>query len=145
VLGAIGDTPYNIVLLVHLVSVIMGVGMAFAAPLMASHARREGGQLAQQNATVTANKLIFPMLFIAGMAGGALVGMSSDVWDFGQTWLAIGGAVWMATLGLSLAAYPPSWLQILNLDDDRKRMMAGLLHLALAIMMVLMVWKFGAV
>jgi len=136
VLGAVGDTPYNIVLLVHLFTVIIGVGMAFVAPVMASQSRRAGGQLAQQNATITANKLIFPMLLVAGTAGGALVGMSNDAWDFGQTWLAIGGALWMVTLGLALAAYPPSWLQIMNLPDDRRRMMAGLLHLALAIMMV---------
>lgn len=123
----------------------MGVGTAFAAPIMAAQSRREGGHIAQQNASVTANKLVFPMLLLAGIAGGALVGMSNDVWDFQQSWLAIGGAVWMAALGFAAAAYPPTWLQIINLADERKRMMAGLLHLSLAVMMVLMVWKFGAV
>lgn len=142
--AAIGDTPYNIVLLVHLFSVVLGVGTAFAAPVMAVQSRREGGQLAQQSATITANTLIFPMLFVAGMAGGALVGMSQKVWEFSQLWLAIAGPLWMATLALALAAYPPRWLHLFNLSDERKRMAAGLLHLSLAAMMVIMVWRFGA-
>ena len=92
----------------------------------------------------TASALIFPMLLVAGMAGGALVGMSDDFWDFSQTWLAIGGAVWMLILVLVLAVYPPRWLSLFNLAEERKRMLGGMLHLALAVMLVLMVWKFGA-
>ena len=143
-LAAVGDTPYNIVRLVHLVTVIIGTGLAFAVPIMATQVRREGGKPAQGSVNAAAAKLIFPSFLIAGIAGGALVGMSDDFWDFGQAWLSIGGAVWVAVLVLVLAVYPPTYLRVFNLDEDRKRMLGGMLHLALAAMLVLMVWKFGA-
>ena len=144
-LAAVGDTPYNIVRLVHLFTVIVGTGLAFAAPVIAVRARRGGGgKPMQELVDETASALIFPMLLVAGMAGGALVGMSDDFWDFQQTWLAIGGAVWMLVLVLVLAVYPPRWFTLFNLAEDRKRMLGGFLHLSLAVMLVLMVWKFGA-
>lgn len=143
-LGAVGDTPYNIVRLIHLASVIVGTGLVFAAPVIAVRARRDSGRAAQQVIDDAAATLVFPTLLVAGIAGGALVGLSDDFWDFGQSWLAIGGGVWMATLVLSAAVYPPSYLQVITVSDDRKRMLTGLLHLSLAVMLVLMVWKFGA-
>lgn len=144
-LAAVGDTPYNIVRLVHLFSVIIGTGLAFAVPVISVQARRGGGgKPMQELIDEAAAKLIFPSLLIAGIAGGALVGMSDDFWDFQQSWLAIGGAVWLVVLVLVLAVYPPTWLSVFNLPEERKRMLGGFLHLSLALMLVLMVWKFGA-
>lgn len=143
-LAAVGDTPYNIVRLVHLVSVIIGSGLLFSVPIMAVQARREGGKQTQQLIDNAAATLIFPSLLVAGIAGGALVGMSDDFWDFSQTWLSVGGAVWVAILALVVAVYPPSYLRVFNVSEQRARMLGGLLHLALAVMLVLMIWKFGA-
>lgn len=143
VVAAYQDTPYNIVLLVHLFSVIVGVGVAFAMPILAVRARRDAGKLSLDVIDEMAGSVVFPMLLLAGIAGGALVGMSSDVFDFSQTWLSIGGAIWMLTLVLALAVYPPRWLPLFNLVEDRKRMLGGILHLSLAVMLVLMVFKFG--
>ncbi len=143
-IAAVGDTPYRIVQLIHLLSVILGMGAAFAAPVLAVRARRSSGAGATQAINDGAASLILPSLLVAGMAGGALVGMSSDFWDFGQTWLSIGGAIWMLTLVLAAAVYPPRWLQLFSLSESRKSMLGGMLHLSLAVMLVLMVWKFGA-
>jgi len=144
-LAAVGDTPYNIVRVVHLFTVIIGAGLAFVAPVIAVRARREGGgKPMQELVDQTASSLIFPMLLVAGTAGGALVGMSDDFWDFSQTWLAIGGALWMVILVLVAAIYPPRFLRVFNLNDEGKRVLSGPLHLSLAVMLVLMTWKFGA-
>ena len=142
-IAAVGDTPYNIVYLVHMVSVILGVGMAFIAPMMAVRARRESGHAMQEIVNETASKIMFPMFLLAGIAGGALVGMSSDFYDFQQTWLSVGGAIWMVILVLVAAIYPPNWLRLFNIADDRKAMLGGILHLLLAIMLLLMTFKFG--
>jgi len=142
-IGAIGDTPYNIVYAVHLFSVILGTGMAFAAPVMAAKARRESGRGVQEFVDDAASGIIFPALLVAGCAGGALVGLSADAYDFQQTWLSIGGAVWVAALAFSALAYPPRWLRLFNLTEERRRLFGGLLHLSLAVMLVLMTWKFG--
>ncbi|MEM7094087.1 MAG: hypothetical protein AAF567_13865 [Actinomycetota bacterium] len=145
-LAAVGDTPYNIVRLIHLLSVIVGTGLAFVAPLMAARARRlgVGSDEAAKLVDDAASELIFPSLLVAGTAGGALVGFSDDFWDFQQTWLAIGGAIWMLTLGASALVYPPRWLRLVTLSDSQKRALVGVLHLSLAVMLVLMVWKPGA-
>lgn len=142
-LAAIWDTPYNIVYLVHLVSVILGVGMAFIAPIIAVRARRTSGQALQQLVNETAAGMMFPAFLIAGIAGGAMVGMSQDVYDFQQTWLAIAGALWIVILVLTAAIYPPSWLRLFNIGEDRKAMLGGILHLSLAVMLIVMTWKFG--
>ena len=143
-LAAVGDTPYNIIRLVHLASVIIGTGLVFTAPIIAVQARRDAGKPTQDLVDEAAAKLIFPSMLVAGIAGGALVGLSDDFWDFGQAWLSIGGAVWMVVLVLVLAVYPPTYLRVFNVTEERKRMLGGMLHLSLAVMLVLMVWKFGA-
>jgi len=142
-IAAIWDTPYNILYLVHIFSVILGVGMAFIAPMMAVRARRSSGQALAEIVNETAAKVMFPMFLVAGIAGGAMVGLSDDVYDFQQSWLSIGGAIWILILVLTAAVYPPSWLRLFNIADDRKQMLGGILHLSLAVMLVLMTWKFG--
>lgn len=143
-IAAVGDTPYNIVYFVHIFSVILGTGMAFIGPMIAVRARRSSGQASQEVVTETASQIMFPMFLVAGMAGGALVGMSSDFYDFSQTWLSIGGALWILILGLTAAIYPPSWLRLFNIGEDRKAMLGGILHLSLAVMLLIMTFKFGA-
>lgn len=142
-IAAVGDDPYNIVYVVHLFSVILGVGVAFIAPILTVRARRESGVAMQNVIEDVASKIMFPALLVAGMAGGALVGMSADFYDFQQPWLSVGGAIWMLVLVLTLAVYPPSYLRVINVSTDRKRMLGGILHLSLAVMLVLMTWKFG--
>lgn len=142
-IAAVGDGPYNVVYFVHLLSVILGVGVAFIAPIMTVRARRESGVAMQNVVDDVTCKIMFPALLVAGIAGGALVGLSSDFYDFQQTWLSIGGAIWMLVLVLTVAVYPPSYLRVINVGEDRKRMLGGILHLALAVMLVLMTWKFG--
>lgn len=142
-IAAIWDTPYNIVYVVHLLSVIIGTGVAFTAPVMAVKARRDSGRSTQEVIDEAAASLMFPAFIIAGMAGGALVGMSEDVYDFSQTWLAIAGALWLLILALAALVYPPRWLSLVTVSEERKRALGGLLHLSLAVMLVVMTWKFG--
>ena len=147
-IAVIGDTPYNILYLVHIFSVILGVGMAFIAPMMAVQGRRASGQALAELVNETASKIMFPMFLVAGIAGGAMVGLSGadnaeSTYNFQQTWLSVGGAIWILVLALTAAVYPPSWLRLFNIGDDRKQMLGGILHLSLAVMLVLMTWKFG--
>ncbi len=142
-IAAFQGTPYNILYLVHMSSVVLGVGMAFIAPIMAVRARRSAGQALEEVVNETASNIMFPMFLVAGIAGGALVGLSDDVYDFQQSWLSVGGAVWMLVLVLTAAVYPPSWLRLFTVGENRKQMLGGILHLSLAAMLVLMTWKFG--
>ena len=114
-IAAIWDTPYNILYLVHIFSVVLGVGMAFIAPMMAVQARRASGQALADVVNETASKIMFPMFLVTGIAGGAMVGLSGAdnaeaTYDFQQTWLSVGGAIWILVLALTAAVYPPTWL-----------------------------------
>ena len=142
-LAAVGDLPYNIVYLIHIFSVILGVGMAFIAPMFAVRARRTSGQALQEIVTDAASNVMLPMFIVAGLAGGILVTLSGDFYDFRQAWLQVGGTVWIIVLILTALVYPPSWLRLVNVGEDRKGMLGGLLHLSLAALLIIMTWKFG--
>ena len=140
-LAASGDTPYNIVLLFHLASVILGVGAAFLLPMGASRARKSGDDTALFDAIMAS--VLAPALLAAGVFGGALVGFSDDVFDFSQTWLAIAGPLWIVATAAAAFIAPPSYLRLPTLASERVPMVNGILHLSLSAMLVVMVWQPG--
>lgn len=141
IFAAVNDTPYDIVYLLHIITVIVGTGAAFVLPIIAVRMRKAG----QDSATLdeAAAALMAPALLAAGVFGAALVGMSDKFYDFGQTWLGIGGAVWLVAVLAAAFAYPPSWSPLPDMRD-KKAMFGGILHLSLAVMLLLMTFKWGS-
>jgi len=139
--AAQGDLAYNVVLLAHFLCIIVGAGMAFMAPMFVRKARRIGGRHTEDFANETSNAVIFPALLLAGIAGGALVGLSDDAFDFEQMWLTVAGVLWIASLVLALVAFPPRWLNIFNANEDRRRLARIGLHVVLVLLMIDMIWK----
>lgn len=138
--AAINDTPYDIVYLLHIISVIIGTGAAFVLPTVAARSAKAG--IDTEPIDTALAQLLAPSLLATGVFGGALVGLSDDVYDFGQTWLAIAGPVWIIATGAAALAYPPSWSPLPDWSD-RKPMLTGVLHLSLSIMLVVMTFKWG--
>lgn len=141
--GAIGDNVYNVVLLAHILSVIVGAGAAFISPVLSVQARRSGGRSLSDFIQEAASRIVFPSLLISGVAGGALVGFSDDVFDFSQTWLSIAGALWIVSLVVAAMVWPPRYLNVFNLPEERRRPLTGVLHVLLIVMLVVMIWKPG--
>ncbi len=140
-LAALNDTPYDIVYLLHIISVILGTGAAFVVPVIAVKMRGAGQD--SKPLDEAAASLMAPSLLAAGVFGGALVGMSDDFYDFGQTWLAIGGVVWLVAVAAAAFAFPPSWSPLPDMSD-KKPMWSGILHLSLAVQLLLMTFKWGS-
>lgn len=140
ILAEIDDGPYNVVYLLHIISVIVGTGAAFVTPILAVKTRKAGGSDTAINEA--AGVIMGPALLVSGLFGGALVGLSDDFYDFGQGWLAIGGLIWIIAVAAALVAYPPPYVNVSL--GDKQPMVSGILHLSLAAMLVLMTWKFGA-
>ena len=138
--AAINDTPYDIVYLLHIISVILGTGAAFVVPIVVSRAAKAGVDTDVFDEAIAS--VLAPSLLATGVFGGALVGLSDDVYDFGQTWLAIAGPVWIIATGAAALAYPPSWSPLPDWSD-RKPMLNGVMHLSLSIMLVVMTFKWG--
>ena len=141
ILAELNDGPYNVVYLLHIISVILGTGAAFVLPVLTVRARAAGVNPRFVDEAI--GLVLAPSLLIAGVFGGALVGMSSDAYDFGQAWLAIGGLVWIVAVAAAALAYPPSFVSLPDMSD-KKPMLTGILHLSLAVMLVLMTWKWGS-
>lgn len=139
-IAAINDTPYDIVYLLHIISVILGTGAAFVVPFVAGRARRAGADITAFDDAIAS--ILAPSLLATGVFGGALVGMSDDVYDFSQTWLAIAGPVWLIATAAAALAFPPAWSPLPDMSD-RKPMLTGVMHLCLAVMLVVMTFKWG--
>lgn len=141
VIAAVNDNGYNIVLLLHLLSVIVGTGAAFLAPAILSREQKES-KLSPSSTSSLLATVMSPALLLGGVFGGALVGLSDDVYDFGQTWLAIGGGLWLLAVASAALAFPPSFITLPDVTGKRA-LLSATLHISLAIMLVLMVWKPG--
>ncbi|MGI9622937.1 MAG: hypothetical protein ACR2PK_08890 [Acidimicrobiales bacterium] len=141
VLAAINDGPYDVVYFLHIISIIIGTGAAFLLPIAATRSAKAGQDVSAIDDITGA--VLSPALLLAGVFGGALVGMSDDVYDFGQTWLAFGGLVWLIGVAAAAFAYPPSYLKLPDMSD-KKPMLSGVLHLSLVVMLILMTWKPGS-
>lgn len=142
--AAVGDFTYNLIRLVHLLSVTIGAGVLLAEPTLSRHAANTGGVPAREGLEKALRRIVFPALVVGGTAGGALIGLSDGVWSFSQTWLEIAGITWLICLALVIALHPPSYLQLFELKPNQRAVALGLLHLGLSLSLVLMVWKFGA-
>jgi len=136
----VGSFPYNLLNFFHIIGVILGAGAAFLAPVMAVQARKAKGSTAMfDNA---AAMVMAPGLFAAGIFGGAMVGASSDQLNFDEAWLSIGSLVWILATVAAAFAYPPSYIKLPDMSD-KKPAITGVLHLSLAVILILMVWKPG--
>ena len=145
IIGAVGDTSYNLVLLGHLLCVVVGAGLAFLGPTLSRLARQHGGEGAQMAVDSATSKIVFPALLLAGIFGGALVGFADDELDpvisFEELWLSVAGGLWILALGLSLVAFQPRWFGMINPTDQGRRRASMLLHLTLLLLFIDMIWK----
>lgn len=137
--AAINSGGYNIVLLFHLFTVIIGTGSAFMIQFINA---KDSEILANNSSQRIIGFLIAPSLFLGGVFGGALVGLSDDVYDFSQLWLTIAGVVWLTACGAATLLFKPPFL---TFPDPLRyhRPLTAVLHLSLVIMLIVMVWKPG--
>jgi uncharacterized membrane protein len=103
VLAAINDDSYRLVLTLHILSVVIGLGSVFLNGLYGAQAKSrrgaEGLAIAEANLKVTKVAQIF--IYLIPLFGIALVFMSDDVVDFGDTWVWLSLVLYLVALGLS--------------------------------------------
>ena len=110
VLSVIGDRPYNIVLLLHILAVIVGLGGVMLNGVYGTASRKTAGRGA--TALVVANekatKIAEFFIYAIPLLGFALVGMSNDAFGFDQTWVWLSVVLFLVALGLSLGLLLPA-------------------------------------
>lgn len=174
VVGAIGDTSYDMTLLLHILTAIVGFGAVFLNGLSGTRVKQLGGEgrhreayaVAQANFRTTMVAEYF--IYAVPILGIGLVFMSDDVWSFGDTWIWLALVLYVVGLGVShgllmrdekrmhvlmaeLVEHPPSPEdgpppQADELDRRGKRVAASgaFLDVLVVVLLYLMVFKPGA-
>jgi uncharacterized membrane protein len=170
VIGGVNSTGYEIVLVLHLLSVIIGLGAVFLNALYGAQAKArrgpEGLAIVQANFKVTEIAQYF--IYAIPIFGIALVFMSDDVIDFSDTWIWLSLVLYIVALGLShgvlmpavrrmqvlmgemIAAGPPAAgppPQAAEMEQLGKRVapVGATLNLLVVVIVALMVFKPGGV
>lgn len=144
------DSPgYKLLLLLHILSVIVAFGPAFAVPVMNVRARKLGSDsTAALAALVKGNtlKIYGPATVLAGIFGCGLVGMSEKVWKFDQAWVSVALLLWILVVALQFGLLAPAEKRAAAGDEGAERlqsMFVGIQHLLLVGLLFVMIWKPG--
>ncbi|MGI9644187.1 MAG: CopD family protein [Ilumatobacteraceae bacterium] len=147
IFAAIGDTGYNVVLLLHILTAFAAFAPVFAHPLIANQATK--GDDAERSRIIgylTANgrRIYAPALIVTGLLGFALQGMSEEVWGFDQTWFILAIVVWIAMNGLLHGVILPTERAMAEGDfstESRLNIAGPAITILLVVMLWLMIFK----
>jgi hypothetical protein len=168
----IDTTGYKVVLVLHLLTVIIGFGTVFLNGVRGAEAKkRKGvGGLAIGESGHRLNSIAEKFIYAVPILGFALLGMSDDVWEFGQTWVWLSLLLYLVGIAVSHAILIPSEKrmnvlaaelvaagpppagaaggpppQVVEMEGLEKKLAAagGFLNVLLVVLVVLMVFKPG--
>lgn len=148
ILAAIGDTPYNIVLFLHVLSIIVGFAPIFVHPILAKQMEGEAGQSALLRFMAgNAMRIYSSGVIVAGLLGFALAGMSDKVYSMSDPWLAAAFIVWVGILGAMHALIIPGEKALASGDrsaESKVNLGSGAVTVLMLVMLYLMIFKPGA-
>lgn len=148
-IAAVRDTPYNIVLMLHIVAVIAAFTPAVAHPVMMSQVKSlDPGARDQVFGFMARNSMrIYGTALIAvGVLGFALSGMSGGLYPLGETWVLISIVLWVVMVGILHGLVVPAEKALAGGDASAEgRISAGgaALTLLFVVTLYLMVFKPG--
>ena len=148
---AAGNTAYNIVELLHVLTVLVALAPVFVHPLLRKQMRTADGAGQQQLVVAmagNARRLYGPALIVAGLLGIALVEMSEDAISMTEGWVIAAIVIWVAMNGILHAMITPA-LKAQGAGGasagTNRRLEAGsaLLSILFIVQLVLMIWQPG--
>ena len=167
-----GSFVYNVVYLLHLMTVIVGFGSVVVASFLAARAREMDypqGRVVAQVAFRMEKALTTGPVVAAGLFGLLLVVLSDEVYKFSQTWISIAFLLYFAVVGViiflvtpntkamdqlhgqladgsvtaSKTAGPPAEVAELAERSKKAAAFTGIVHLLWLLLLIDMVWKPG--
>lgn len=147
--AAVRDTPYNIMLLLHILTGFVAFAPAIAHPVLSTSMRNGGG--AERPAVfgyIAENtmKIYGSSLIISGLLGFGVAGMSDEVYKVRQGWLIAAVIIWVAMNGVLHAMVRPGEKGVAAGDAsaESKLQLGGiLLTLLFVVQLIIMIWKPG--
>ena len=149
IFALVGDTAYNVVLLLHILTAMAAFAPAFVHPLLGSQSKSgDRAERARWVGFMTANgrRIYAPALLLTGLLGFGLQGLSDGVWEFDQTWMILAALVWIAMNGILHAVILPAERAMAAGDEAAERRLdigGPAITLLLVVMLYLMIWKPG--
>ena len=148
---AAGTTAYNIVELLHVLTVLVALAPVFVHPLLRKQMRAAGGD-GHQHLVVAmaanARRLYGPALIVAGLLGIALVEMSEDAISLTEGWVIAAIVIWVVMNGVLHGMISPA-LKAQGIEGPspatEKRLEVGsaLLSIGFTVQLILMIWQPG--
>ncbi len=148
-IAAVGDTPYNIVAVLHILTAIVAFAPSFVYPFLANRFAEvpgDGGSTIWEAALANSRRVYGPMLIVTGLLGFGLSGMSDGVYALSQTWLILAIIVWIAMNGVLHALIVPAERALAGGDASAKARIdrfGPVVPVLLVVMIYLMVFKPG--
>jgi len=147
-LAEVGDTPYNIVLFLHILTAIVGLAPVAVDPVVAMKWADDKPALQKFSATMAeANQKIFGnALILTGLLGFGLSGMSDEFYELSQGWIVAAVIVWIAMVGVLHGVLIPGAKAFAAGDEgaqERLQRIGPVFTLLTLVMLYLMVFKPG--
>ena len=162
------DTLYRILLLIHIITVIVGMGGVTLNALYAAEIRKRPGPggRAIGEANFAVSEVAEKFIYTIPVTGILMVAFGSS-WSFGETWVWLSLVVYVIGIGISHsvmipgarrmnalmlemeqgpppAGGPPPQVAEIQSIGARMAKAGPILHLSLVVLIVLMIWKPGA-
>lgn len=156
--AAIGSTPFNIMLLVHILGAIVAFGAAFVNPVVYRLSQRSGAGAAVAQGQATAGmRISLPAMIITGLVGFGVAGMSKPdaiegmadpepIYSMSQPWLMTAALLWLVLVAVYAFGILPALRKAGQGDESAAKIagiLAGVSHGILVVMLFLMIWKPG--
>jgi uncharacterized membrane protein len=148
VIAAVRDNTYNLVLFLHIVTVLVAFAPAVVHPLTFERMRGDSsfGRIAGIAAD-NGRKIYFPSLVVTGLLGIIMILLSDDLIGFSELWISLSFLVWIAICGLVSGMIMPNERKVAAGDTGaaRKVTLAGqITTVLLLVMLYLMIFKPGS-
>jgi hypothetical protein len=140
--AAIGDTPYNVMLIAHLLSTFVGFSPVFVHPLLSAQMGRvgtSGGAPLVRFIARNSTWIYGPAVVLAGVLGFGLAGMSDDVYNLTDPWLTAAVVVWLMQVATLFVVVVPGERAVGRGDEGAARIV-GAGNGAIAVLLVVMLW-----
>ena len=157
ILAAYDDTGYNILLLLHIVSILVAFAPAAINPLLERYLVRNAGEGELRTwagfARDYTKKIALSALVVALVTGVLMIvlsgveGTDENVWEFSQAWISLAFLVWFAIAGV-VSALILKGERLLDAGDMKGRELIAkggpIATVLLLVMLYLMIFKPGA-
>ncbi len=147
--AAVGDTGYDVMVVVHILFVMVGLAPMFVHPFLARQLISADSPVVVgllERMTRNGQMIYTPALVVGGFVGFGVAGMSDEVFKVSQPWLMTAVWVWIAMLGVYHGLMIPAEKALARGEEAAVRRLdlgGALVSVLLVIQLYLMVFKPG--